>query len=77
MENQPSRLSNLKDLLNLMGSAVQAQKEIADILTEQHNRLYALEEDNKRLQGAIRFLEEKSRNQDKRYSEVLYKLADK
>ena len=40
----PSRLQNLRELVNLLGLSVQISGETAEILEEIHIRLYSLEE---------------------------------
>lgn len=75
--NTPSRLANLKEILNLLSLSMQAQREISEILVDYETRIYALEEDRRRLLAAVRLLEDKSKLHDKKYSEVLYKLSDK
>lgn len=77
MESTPTKLANLKDLLALMSCAVQAQKEIADILSDYEKRVYSLEEDRRKLLAIVRKQEDSIKVLNNRYSEVLYKLSNK
>ena len=72
----PSRLSNLRELVSLLSLSVQIQAEISGILEEYERRVYALEEDNKRLLACYRDCDGKLHSLEKRYSEVLYKLQE-
>lgn len=72
----PSRLANLKELVQHLSLSIQIQAEVSAILEELHIRLYSVEEDRKRLVAVTREQEGKIRSLEKRYSEVLYKLAE-
>lgn len=72
----PSRLCNLKELVQTLSLCVQIQAETAAILEEFERRVYSLEEDRRRLLADYRALEERVRSHDKRYSELLYKFSE-
>lgn len=71
-----SRLANLRELVQVLSLCVQVQREVSEILEDYESRIYALQEDNKRLLAADRVKEEKIRTLEKKYSEVLYKLTE-
>lgn len=71
-----SRLANLRELVQLLSLSIQIQTEVSEILEENEKRLYSLEEDRRRLIADYRALESKTQSLEKRYSELLYKLAD-
>ena len=75
-KSAPSRLANLKELVQHLSLSIQIQAEVSEILEELHIRLYSVEEDRKRLLETVRKQDEKIRSLEKRYSEVLYKLSD-
>lgn len=75
-KSAPSRLANLKELVQHLSLSIQIQAEVSEILEELHIRLYSVEEDRKRLLETVRKQEEKIRSLEKRYSEVLYKLSE-
>lgn len=75
-KSAPSRLANLKELVQHLSLSIQIQAEVSEILEELHIRLYSVEEDRKRLLETVRKQDEKIRSLDKRYSEVLYKLSE-
>lgn len=75
-KSAPSRLANLKELVQHLSLSIQIQAEVSEILEELHIRLYSVEEDRKRLLETVRKQDEKVRSLEKRYSEVLYKLSD-
>ena len=72
----PSRLANLRELVSLLSLSVNIQAEISAILEDYEKRVYSLEEDRRRLLADYRALNEKYQSLEKRYSEVLYKLAE-
>ena len=72
----PSRLANLKELVQHLSLSIQIQTEVSGILEELHVRLYSVEEDRKRLLETVRKQDERIRSLERRYSEVLYKLAE-
>ena len=72
----PSRLANLRELVSLLSLSVNIQAEISAILEDYEKRVYSLEEDRRRLLADYRALNEKNQSLEKRYSEVLYKLAE-
>lgn len=72
----PSRLANLKELVQHLSLSIQIQAEVSEILEELHIRLYSVEEDRKRLLETVRKQDEKIRSLEKRYSELLYKLSE-
>lgn len=75
-KSAPSRLANLKELVQHLSLSIQIQAEVSEILEELHIRLYSVEEDRKRLLETVRKQDEKYRSLEKRYSEVLYKLSE-
>ena len=72
----PSRLANLRELVSLLSLSVQVQAEISSILEEYEKRVYSLEEDRRRLLADYRAMDSKCQSLEKRYSELLYKLAE-
>lgn len=72
----PTKLGNLRELVGLLSLAVQVQGEIADILADYERRVYALEEDNKRLLAVTRSQSNDIQSLNKRYSELLYKFSE-
>jgi len=77
MENiKPSKLTNLQELVSLLGISVQIQGEISGLLEEYHSRIFSLEEDRKRLLADYKALHTKTLSLERRYSEILYKLSD-
>ena len=75
-KSAPSRLANLKELVQHLSLSIQIQAEVSEILEELHIRLYSVEEDRKRLLETVRKQDEKIRSLEKRYSELLYKLSE-
>lgn len=75
-KSAPSRLANLKELVQHLSLSIQIQGEVSAILEEMHIRLYSVEEDRRRLVATVRDQSEKIRSLEKRYSEVLYKLSE-
>lgn len=75
-KSAPSRLANLKELVQHLSLSIQIQGEVSAILEEMHIRLYSVEEDRRRLVAVTRDQEAKIRSLEKRYSEVLYKLSE-
>ena len=72
----PARLANLRELTQVLSLSVQIQAETSQILEEIALRLYSLEEDRKRCLANDRAMDESIKSLEKRYSELLYKLAD-
>lgn len=75
-KSAPSRLANLKELVQHLSLSVQIQGEVSAILEDLHIRLYSVEEDRRRLVETVRDQSAKIRSLEKRYSEVLYKLSE-
>lgn len=75
-KSAPSRLANLKELVQHLSLSIQIQAEVSEILEELHIRVYSVEEDRKRLLETVRKQDDKIRSLEKRYSEVLYKLSE-
>ena len=75
-KSAPSRLANLKELVQHLSLSIQIQAEVSEILEELHIRLYSVEEDRKRLLVTVRKQDEKIRSLEKRYAELLYKLSE-
>ena len=73
----PSRLANLKELVQLLSLSIQVQGEVSAILDDLHVRLYSVEEDRKRLVATVRDQSAKIRSLENRYSELLYRLSEK
>lgn len=69
------RIASLKELTQMLQISATVQVETAAVLDELSNRLYACEEDCKRLTAASRAQAESLRSLEKRYSELLYKLS--
>ena len=72
----PSRFSRIKELLEQLRISVELDVEMTAILEEMFQRMYALDEDNKRLLATVRVQEGKISSLDKRYSELLYKFSE-
>ena len=75
-KSAPSRLANLKELVQHLSLSIQLQAEVSEILEDMHKRLYSVEEDRKRLVETVRKQDDKIRSLEKRYSECLYKLTE-
>lgn len=75
-KSAPSRLANLKELVQHLSLSIQIQAEVSEILEELHIRLYSVEEDRKRLLETVRVQDGQIQSLQKRYSELLYKLSD-
>lgn len=71
----PSKLSNLKELIQLLSLSVQVQAEVSSILDELAMRVYSLEQDRERLLADYRDCSTKVRSLEKRYSELLYRFS--
>lgn len=69
------RIASLKELTQMLQISAQVQVETAAVLDEMSTRMYALEEDNKRLIASSRSQADSIRSLEKRYSELLYKVA--
>lgn len=72
----PSRLQNLRELVNLLGLSVQISGETSAILEEMHIRLYSLEEDRRRLLADYKALDQRCRSLEHRYSELLLRFSE-
>lgn len=75
-KSAPSRLANLKELVQYLSLSVQIQTEVAGILEDLHTRLYSVEEDRRRLVATVRDQSAKIRSLESRYSELLYKFSE-
>ena len=75
-KSAPSRLANLKELVQLLSLSIQVQGEVSAILDDLHVRLYSVEEDRRRLVATVRDQSAKIRSLENRYSELLYKLSE-
>lgn len=75
-KSAPLRLSNLRQLIAQLQLSLQCDKEITDLLEEFSIRIYALEEDNKRLLASVRAQDSKNQSLEKRYSELLYRFSE-
>lgn len=72
----PSRFSRVKELLEQLRIHVELDAEMTAILEEMFQRMYAVDEDNKRLTATVRVQEGKIASLDKRYSELLFKFSE-
>lgn len=72
----PSKLSNLKELIQLLSLSVQVQAEVSAILDELSMRVYSLEQDRERLLADYRECSTKVRSLEKRYSELMYRFSE-
>lgn len=72
----PSRLQNLRELVNLLGLSVQISGETSAILEEMHHRLYSLEEDRRRLIADYNALDRRCQSLEHRYSELLMRFSE-
>lgn len=75
-KSAPSRLANLKELVQHLSLSIQIQGEVSAILEELHIRLYSVEEDRRRLVATVRDQESKIRSLEKRYSELMYRFSE-
>lgn len=75
-KSAPSRLANLKELVQHLSLSIQIQAEVSVILEELHTRLYSVEEDRRRLVETVRAQDGKLRSLERRYSELLYKFSE-
>lgn len=72
----PSRFSRVKELLEQLRIHVELNVEMTAILEEMFQRMYAVDEDNKRLRATVRVHEGKIVSLEKRYSELLFKFSE-
>lgn len=72
----PSRFSRVKELLEQLRIHVELDAEMTAILEEMFQRMYAVDEDNKRLTATVRVQEGKIASLEKRYSELLFKFSE-
>lgn len=75
-KSSPSRLSEFQELIQQLSLMMKVNQSISNILAEFDQRLYCLEEDNKRLLATVRMLNNTVASLEKRYSEMLYKLSE-
>lgn len=71
-KSSPSKLSKLKEQVELLTLVVEVNQSVAAVLEEYSYRLYALEEDNKRLLANYRALDQHYNDLRTRYSELQY-----
>ena len=71
-KSSPSKLSKLKEQVQLLTLVVEVNQSVAAVLEEYSYRLYALEEDNKRLLANYRALDQQYNDLRPRYSELQY-----
>ena len=71
----PSRLSNLRELLQTLSVCFQIQTETAAILEDYERRVYSLEEDRRRLIADYKAQEQRIQSLEKRYSDLLYNFS--
>lgn len=76
MNDRPSRLANLQELVASLSLSVQIQGEISEILKEYDQRIYSLEQDRARLLADYKSLWSAKQSLEKRYSELLYHLSN-
>lgn len=72
----PSRLSNLRELLQHLNLNYQVQVEVANILEDISREIYSLDQDRSRLIADYRALESRCNSLEKRYSELLYRFSE-
>lgn len=72
----PSRIARAKELIEQLRISVELDVEMTAILEEVIQRMYVLDEDNKRLVAASRVQEGKIASLEKRYSELLFKFSE-
>lgn len=72
----PSRLSNLRELLQHLNLNYQVQVEVANILEDISRDIYSLDQDRSRLIADYRALESRCNSLEKRYSELLYRFSE-
>lgn len=72
----PSKVANLKELVQLLSLSVQIQTEVSSILEEVSLRIYSLEQDRTRLLADYRDCSTKLRSLERRYSELLFKFSE-
>ena len=71
-KSSPSKLSKLKEQVELLTLVVEVNQSVAAVLEEYSYRLYALEEDNKRLLANYRALDQHYNDLRTRYAELQY-----
>lgn len=71
-KSSPSKLSKLKEQVELLTLVIEVNQSVAAVLEEYSYRLYALEEDNKRLLANYRVLDQQYNDLRIRYSELQY-----
>lgn len=72
----PGRLTRCRDLIDKLSLTVKLNDEVCAVLEDVYQVLYATEQDMKVLRAANRSQAEKIVSLEKRYSEILYKLAE-
>lgn len=73
----PSRLSVLRENVALLTLSMAVQHDVVECLDEIAVRIFSLEEDRKRLLETVRKQQSELDSLRHRYSELLYRLADK
>lgn len=76
MSDSPSRFSELRALIAQLGASYKIYGEFIDIIDDLYIRLYALQEDNKRILANYRVSDQNLKSVREQYSELLYKFAD-
>lgn len=76
MADTPSRFSELRALVAQLGGSYKVYCEIIDIIDDLYIRLYALQEDNKRILANYRSQDQQIKSLRDQYSELLYRLSD-
>ena len=75
-KSSPSRLSETRALVAQLGLSYKIFDQILDLLDDYDVRLYALQEDKKRLLADYRQLSQELALVRKQYTEALYKISE-
>ena len=71
-KSYPSKFAEYKELVEQLSLVIKVNQSTAAVLEEFSYRLYALEQDNKRLLASYRSMEQKYIDLKNRYSELQY-----
>lgn len=71
-KSNPSKFAEYKELVEQLSLVIKVNQSTAAVLEEFSYRLYALEQDNKRLLASYRSMEQKYIDLKNRYSELQY-----
>lgn len=75
-KSSPSKLSETRALVAQLGLSYKIFDEILDLLDDYQVRLYALQEDQRRVLADYRQLSQELALVRRQYAEVLYKIAE-